>query len=292
MDGQLRVDAPDVSADEHNRLPIVRGPLGPQTTGPDWLHNTNIPTILTLQKVGSGRVVADPAGGVYDAGTVVTLNAVPDSGWRFLEWQGDVISGDNPVQFTMDGSKTVKAVFEIDAAPTFVVNVFVFSGGGTVPLDPPGPGYPANTPVQITAVPHEGWEFSGWGGDWTGVQNPDTIVVNGNMSILATFKKLSNGLADRPVPVDFMLSQNYPNPFNPTTEIAYSLPISENALLSIYNSLGQQVTVLVNEPQNAGVYRVVWDGRASDGRLVDSGLYYYRLQAGVFQDAKKMMFIR
>jgi lysophospholipase L1-like esterase len=90
-------------------------------------------------------------------------------------------------------------------------------------------------------------------------------------------------------PTTFELSQNYPNPFNPTTNIKYQLPQAVQVSLTIYNMLGQEVRKLVNTQQPAGYHTVVWDGRDKSGRLVPSGVYHYRLQAGSFTMTKRML---
>jgi hypothetical protein len=89
------------------------------------------------------------------------------------------------------------------------------------------------------------------------------------------------------VPKSFTLHQNYPNPFNPNTMINYELPITNYVNLSVYDMLGQKVTTLVNERQKAGHHQVKWD--ASE---YASGIYYYRIEAGQFQDLKKMILIK
>jgi len=88
-------------------------------------------------------------------------------------------------------------------------------------------------------------------------------------------------------PVRYKLNDNYPNPFNPSTAIGYQLSAVSDVELSIYNLLGQKVATLVSERQNAGYYQVAWD--ASD---FASGIYYYKLKAGTYQDVKKMILLR
>lgn len=88
-------------------------------------------------------------------------------------------------------------------------------------------------------------------------------------------------------PREFTLSQNYPNPFNPVTVINYQLPKASNVKLSIYDALGQNVNILVNESQNAGNHQIQWDARA-----FPSGVYFYRLEAGSFVSSKKMILIK
>ncbi len=90
-------------------------------------------------------------------------------------------------------------------------------------------------------------------------------------------------------PTTFELSQNYPNPFNPTTNIKYQLPQAVQVSLTIYNMLGQEVRKLVSGQQPAGYHTAVWDGRDNAGRLLPSGVYHYRLQAGSFTMTKKTL---
>jgi len=94
------------------------------------------------------------------------------------------------------------------------------------------------------------------------------------------------------LPTTFSLAQNYPNPFNPQTVIQYSLSEDCQVRISIYNILGQRVKVLVNEYQLAGYKSVVWDGKNSKGKNVASGVYFYKIQAGKFNNVKKMVLIK
>jgi hypothetical protein len=90
-----------------------------------------------------------------------------------------------------------------------------------------------------------------------------------------------------PQPVDFTLSQNYPNPFNPGTTIRYSLPHEEFVTLKIYDIVGNEVTALVNQRQDAGIYQVIFNG----SRLA-SGLYLYKIEAGDYSDIKKFILFK
>jgi hypothetical protein len=98
-----------------------------------------------------------------------------------------------------------------------------------------------------------------------------------------------------PIPYSFSLEQNYPNPFNPSTTIRYMLPSQpgrSRATLTIYNQLGEVVRTLVNQQQGPGVHQVVWDGRNDSGELVSSGVYFYQLRYGQYQETKKMIYLR
>ncbi len=89
------------------------------------------------------------------------------------------------------------------------------------------------------------------------------------------------------LPARFALEQNYPNPFNPSTIIRYSLPVNVHVQLNVYNTLGQQISTLVNEEQSAGVHEVVFQNPG-----LASGVYFYRLQAGTFQDMRKLVLLK
>lgn len=89
------------------------------------------------------------------------------------------------------------------------------------------------------------------------------------------------------VPSSFDLKQNFPNPFNPTTNINFSIPKSGMVTLKVYNMLGKEVATLVNEVKTAGNYIVGFN--ASN---LPSGAYFYRIEAGNFNDTKKMLLIK
>ncbi len=96
----------------------------------------------------------------------------------------------------------------------------------------------------------------------------------------------------KPLPDRFNLDQNMPNPFNPSTVIGYQLSEAGLVRLAIYNLLGQQVRVLVNEPRNAGAFSATWDGTDALGRRVASGIYLYRIRAGGFSATKRMLLLK
>jgi len=88
------------------------------------------------------------------------------------------------------------------------------------------------------------------------------------------------------LPLNYSLS-NYPNPFNPSTNIIFDIPVQDNVKLSIYNLLGQEVKVLVNEKLNAGKYKLEFN--ASD---FASGIYFYKLETENFTETKKMVLLK
>jgi len=85
----------------------------------------------------------------------------------------------------------------------------------------------------------------------------------------------------------FALDQNYPNPFNPTTTIGYILQEKCNARLTLLNTIGEEIAVLVNEEQDKGYHKVGFNGSK-----LTSGVYFYRIQTGNFVDTKKLILLR
>ncbi|HLB00220.1 MAG TPA: CARDB domain-containing protein, partial [Bacteroidota bacterium] len=94
------------------------------------------------------------------------------------------------------------------------------------------------------------------------------------------------------LPKTFALLQNYPNPFNPTTLIRYDVPSAAWVRLAVYNVLGQEVTVLINGPEDPGHRVVEWNALNRHGLALGSGVYFYRMQSGAFSDMKKMMLVK
>lgn len=97
---------------------------------------------------------------------------------------------------------------------------------------------------------------------------------------------------DSQKPKTFQVRQNFPNPFNPLTTIEYELSQNSHVRLEIYNLLGQKITTLADNHQPAGRYHLIWNGRDSHGNNVASGIYFYKLTAGIFTQVKKMVLTR
>ena len=115
--------------------------------------------------------------------------------------------------------------------------------------------------------------------------NSDGFVFAGTDSggVYRTVSPVTNVVTEL-TPTDYRLGQNYPNPFNPSTTIRYELPRAATVSLKIFNMLGQLVATLVDEHKAAGFYQVQWN--ASN---VPSGVYFYRLQAGVYSATRKLL---
>jgi len=88
-------------------------------------------------------------------------------------------------------------------------------------------------------------------------------------------------------PREYVLSQNYPNPFNPTTQIQFTIANRQLTIVKVFDLLGREVRTLLNEVKSPGTYTVEFDGSN-----LSSGVYVYRLQAGDFVSAKKMLVVK
>ncbi|MEO8209844.1 MAG: T9SS type A sorting domain-containing protein, partial [bacterium] len=172
-------------------------------------------------------------------------------------------------------------------------------------------------------TPYEGWISLGFaskfiysldtGNTWTEIYTPDTTKINdiqfidslngwavGDQGTILKYNSLTSIYNSHSEIIDsksFTLFQNYPNPFNPVTVIRYEIPSNvkprvpsgstSNVRLTVYNSLGKEVAALVNEKQNPGIYYVEFDGSN-----LSSGIYFYRLEAGDFIEAKRMVLLK
>ncbi|MCB2229683.1 T9SS type A sorting domain-containing protein [bacterium] len=94
------------------------------------------------------------------------------------------------------------------------------------------------------------------------------------------------------LPEHFFLSQNYPNPFNPTTDIDFYLPDATHVTLTVYNTLGQEVCVLLDRFMPAGLHTVTWRGIDHQGSKVATGIYLYRIVAGENESNRKMILVK
>jgi hypothetical protein len=125
-----------------------------------------------------------------------------------------------------------------------------------------------------------------------------TLIINGNTSaaknrldsLMNVSKVYNNNLN---VLSDYCLQQNYPNPFNPSTIISYQLSAVSYVRLNIFDMLGKEVAVLVNERKSPGAYKITWDGKTSGGQITSSGVYFYSLTInGIERTARKLIFLK
>lgn len=146
---------------------------------------------LNVLVSGAGTVQKSLSGSEanYEHGTSVQLTAVPDQGWQFSSWQGDLNGSDNPAEVIMDGAKTVTAVFE--RLNTLTIESV---GGGTVTVSPAQAYYTPGQTVTITAVPDEGNYLVRWL-DTDAKELTRTLILDQSYTVGAEFAPIMDGLA-------------------------------------------------------------------------------------------------
>lgn len=144
---------------------------------------------LTLKTVGSGGVAVQPPGDTFDADTEVKLTATPEAGFAFSGWSDDLTGNQNPTTLIMDGDRTVTATFAALPPEQFSLQLNVI-GLGQVEVQPPGDTFEAGTEVQLTAIPGEGFAFTGWSGGAAGTENPITVIMDADKNITANFAEI------------------------------------------------------------------------------------------------------
>ena len=152
------------------------------------------------------------------------------------------------------------------------------------------------------AFPNTGWWYDFFSGDSIFVTNVNDLILlaPGEFHIYSTVKLPTpeDGIlsdverVNDEVAKTYQLIQNYPNPFNPSTTIGYSILNPDKVSIKIYDVLGREVKTLVNEFKENGNYQVIWNGENNFGHKVNSGIYFYRIEADLFVDTKKMILLK
>jgi len=156
-----------------------------------WVQATFTETseMYSITTAISGQGSVEPSSpGPYEDGTILTLTAVPNSGWIFSGWGGALASSGstNPEILIMDQNRWVMATFTEPSTEMYSLTTTV-SGQGSVELSSNGP-YEDGTTVTLTAVPTSGWEFIGWSGALSGYNgNPASLVMSQDRWVQATF---------------------------------------------------------------------------------------------------------
>jgi hypothetical protein len=139
---------------------------------------------LTTAVWPSGAGTISPASGWYNSGAVVWVSATANPGYQFSGFSGDLTGTTTPQPLRMNGPKTVTANFAVQ--PQYYLTTAVWpSGGGTI--SPVSGWYSADSVVTVTATANSGYQFSGFSGALSGLANPQTVTINGPLTIRANF---------------------------------------------------------------------------------------------------------
>jgi hypothetical protein len=288
---QIADTIPDALASIHDHLVVALGFVN----GVGLTYDPNLPGYSNLNYMGPGygywtKVLNDdlliyPGSGpsvVFRQTPMVAAKAVTDSKISVSRQWINLYS----YKLTMDGN----------AVPTGAEILAVTSDGtvvGQATIEENG---------KFGFMPVYGDDASTSEKDGVGVGEEFILVVDGVKSA-ESFTWSTNGekieigpltarTSSELLPKDFKLAQNYPNPFNPTTTISFSLPEPMHATVEIYNILGKKVKTLFNDLAEAGENSVVWQGDNDSGQPAASGVYFYRMKAGDFQQSRKMILMK
>ncbi|MBF8297004.1 MAG: type sorting protein, partial [Bacteroidetes bacterium] len=167
------------------------------------------------------------------------------------------------------------------------------------------PGYPQD--LQFVFPPVTSFDWTQYYIDVTVPSDPTTKALDLRLHPYARFTgtiyfddltvqvigtTTSAGNDKNGLPKTYDLSANYPNPFNPSTNIKFALPVEGRFALVIYNVLGQRVRTVAQGIRSAGEYTVQWDGRNDVGEVVQTGVYFYRLETNSMALVRKMLFLK
>ncbi|PTM20359.1 MAG: hypothetical protein DA446_03555, partial [Bacteroidetes bacterium] len=268
----------------------------------------------------------DPAGGTYTNEVVVTITSSTSSATIYYTTDGSTPDGNATEYngaFAITETTTIKAI----AIATGFQNSNVAEAEYTIVYTPGNVTLqsPADGATDVSQMPTFEWSESS-NADTYSLQvatdaSFETLIVDetdltgnsltieemleqltehfwrvrgenaqGSGSWSATFSfttQMGTSTEDQTIPTVFALEQNYPNPFNPSTQIRYQLPEIADVKLEVYNLLGQQLTVLADGKQTAGMYEVTFD--ASN---LTTGIYIIRLTANNFVQTRKMMLMK
>lgn len=139
-----------------------------------------------------------------------------------------------------------------------------------------------NWNIQLTPLTENLYEIhfpsadTGYIASWSG-----KILKTTNGGITFMWKQ------NNEVPAKFILNQNYPNPFNPSTNISFSVTLRGLVRIQVFDIMGREISVLINETLEPGNYQVTFNAEN-----LSSGIYYYRLSAGNFSETRKMILIK
>lgn len=142
---------------------------------------------LATSVSGSGTVLLNPAGGVYASNSVVSVTAQASANWAFNHWGGDLAGTSNPTNLTLNGARSIQAVF----VPTAYPLTLATPGGGSVTANgqviAANTYYPTGSIVALQATPVGGWSFMRWQGTTNSTANPLSLAMSQTQNVQAVF---------------------------------------------------------------------------------------------------------
>ncbi|MBI2424223.1 MAG: hypothetical protein HYV27_15435 [Candidatus Hydrogenedentes bacterium] len=191
---------------------------------------------LTVETDGQGTVEVSPENGPYDSGTTVTLTPTPATDWVFDHWEGDLTGNSDPGTLTMDGDKTVTAVFVQGFSLTSNT-----SGQGTLEVLPAEGPYTSGSVVTLTPTAEVDWVFDHWEGDLTGEADPGELTMDSDKTVTGVFVELTVKIRDVEVTEDRIEVLLGPTGVIGTLVLTLTGPGGPHEILSASREAGQHV---------------------------------------------------
>ena len=266
-------------------------PNGSHTFSIDWIAPSNL-------KYHAVYVIVDP----YDK--IRESNSSNNMMSKFLIPNDDLLP---PFTTAIEAPKTIYAYYGVPDSSQFDITVYMFNTGDVDALNsyaniflPGGLSLvtPSDSLVNMGTIEAQNDSSFTWQVNIDSVGDKDAFYY----SITVGADSIANKVIERMITIDnftavendnlskpnkFQLSQNYPNPFNPVTNFTYSIPKDTWVKISVFNIMGQKVTVLVDGQRYAGNYELSFN---ADG--LASGIYYLRMETNEFQTIRKMVFLK
>lgn len=254
----------------------------------------------------SGHDAKTNSEGVYQIGLTSSDLSQSTNGWIIYSYSA------GPTGVTSNYLDGLAFIQTIAPGDSVVKNLVIYSANstisGTVTLNGLAPGFP----IQLIAVNQDSARSTVYSDASTGnfsfpvsnkiylyqiysINSGQTYYQN-NISVHPGATNVMINLSTTPlevkqisskVPEYFRLEQNYPNPFNPSTTIQYALPKAGHVILKVYDELGREVSTLVDKNQGAGIYSATFNGST-----FASGVYFYKLSTGSFNEVKKLILLK
>jgi hypothetical protein len=314
-----------------------------------------VPTYKLSSNSANGAINIKPKGNTFEQGTKLSLQAIPEFGYQFSEWSGDISGMDNPTTIVMNADKSISATFtRLEGTIVFATNcggsaftsgdgvIFTadskFTSGNTYSVgnaiagttdqvlyrsERYGTNFSYNIPLpngtyQIMLMFAEIYHTSANSrvfnvaiedlpvitkldiyaevGSNTAYNELHLVTVtddtlnisitgvkdNAKISAIKVLQTSVTGINDvlNNHSEKAKLSQIFPNPLTTKTTIHYQLSEASPVKLSVFNMLGKQITILVNEIQTQGNYSVDWNVADSNGKQLENGVYLFKLEVG------------
>ncbi|WP_010197281.1 InlB B-repeat-containing protein [Bacillus sp. m3-13] len=214
--------------------------------------------VVNFNVVGQGQATISPAKDVYDEGDEITIEAVPEPGWKFIGWEGDITDTINPLNLTIIENLDVTAIFEEEEDYELTINR---EGEGEIIRSSLSDTFAPSENVTLTASPADGWEFARWEGSVNTYTESITVKMDSDKELTAVFRKVEEEVSS-PTPAP----PTAPPPVQTPTTYTLSTSVNEGGSVN-HNGGGSSIkegtTVTLTATPYDGWEFVRWEGSAS-----------------------------